>query len=154
MTHRDGLVLQFELNSRPDELAGVRQKLRDYIGGFGWPDEPIGEIELAVDEALANIIRHGYRDQPDARIEIECEPCAQAGDGIEIRIRDYCPQVDLGKISGRSLDEVRPGGLGVHLIRAMMESVDYRHAAGGGVLLVMRKSKNHRARHEPAAGDE
>jgi anti-sigma regulatory factor (Ser/Thr protein kinase) len=154
MTDRDGLVLQFELKSHPDELAGVRQKLRDYIGALGWPDEPIGEIELAVDEALSNIIRHGYRDTSDAWIEIECEPCEQAAEGVEIRIRDYCPHVDLGKISGRSLDEVRPGGLGVHLIRAMMESVEYQHAAGGGVLLIMRKSKQHRARYEPSAGDD
>jgi anti-sigma regulatory factor (Ser/Thr protein kinase) len=142
------------LASDPSVLQTLRDKLRAEVADRGWSDAQIGEIELALDEAVSNIIRHGYQGAKQSPIEVEAEACRVAGhDGIEIRIRDYCENVDLNRICGRELDDVKPGGLGVHLIHAMMETVDYQHAEGGGVLLTMRKSKRHHARAKPADGD-
>jgi serine/threonine-protein kinase RsbW len=62
--------------------------------------------------------------------------------------------VDPAEICGRDLDDVRPGGLGVHLIRAMMSTADYSRAPGGGMLLVMRKYKSHTACGEKAPGQK
>ena len=91
-------------------------------------------IELRAE--LLHAVRHDRRQR--VAFPMHGEP-----PGIEIRIRDYGQQVDLAKIAGRDLGDIRPGGLGVHLIRAMMSSADYFHAPGGGLLLIMRKSLNH-----------
>ena len=62
-------------------------------------------------------------------------------EGVEVRLRDFGKACDPALICGRPLEDVRPGGLGVHIIRAMMNSVQYSPAEGGGTLLVMRKYK-------------
>jgi anti-sigma regulatory factor (Ser/Thr protein kinase) len=56
-------------------------------------------------------------------------------------VRDYGRAVDPATIRGRDLSEVRPGGLGVHIIRSIMDEVCYEPAAGGGTRLNMLKWK-------------
>ena len=135
-------MIDLELPSDSSVLPGVRERLRAWTLQRGWSEHQIGEIVLAVDEAFSNVIRHGYKGRADGSVQLTvCETTEP--DGIEIRIRDFCSCVDLENICGRDLDDVRPGGLGVHLIQAMMETAEYSLAEGGGVLLVMRKSKTH-----------
>lgn len=145
-------MLDLCLSSDAAILPQVRDQVRDWAAAEGWTEHQIGEITLAVDEALSNVIRHGYQNQPGGDIFLTCAMIDDAPDGrgLRIQIRDRCKDVDLDKICGRSLDEVRPGGLGVHLIHAMMEDVDYRHSADGGVQLTMIKSLSHVARDESA----
>jgi anti-sigma regulatory factor (Ser/Thr protein kinase) len=139
--------LELELTSDPPELPRVRVTVRDWSAQQGWSDDQAAEIALAVDEALSNVIRHGYCCAPGQRILLTAQPISVPGEtgGLEIRIRDFGKQADPDQIRGRQLDDIRPGGLGVHIIRAMMSSVEYQPAPGGGMLLVMRKYKDHRA---------
>jgi len=138
--------LELELLSDTALLPGVRKTLRDWSVTHGWTPEQAGEIALAVDEALSNVIRHGYGYDRTQRIVLSVRSICDSvqGEGLEIRIRDFGKQVDPLLICGRDLADVRPGGLGVHIIRAMMSSVEYACAEGGGMLLVMRKFKLHR----------
>ncbi|TWT46072.1 serine-protein kinase RsbW [Phycisphaerae bacterium RAS1] len=140
--------LRVDIRSDPTELQPVREHLRAWLGPNGWNEQQIAEIVLAVDEALTNVIRHGYGGRTDQPIHIECRPIRDAveGPGVEVRIRDFGRQVDLSKIAGRRLEEVRPGGLGVHIIHAMTNSARYSHADGGGMLLVMVKYLTHTAK--------
>ena len=62
---------------------------------------------------------------------------AGGGRGVEIRIRDWGERVHPDKIKSRDLDDVRPGGLGVHIMSNCMDTVDYAHAEGGGTILTM-----------------
>lgn len=140
-------MLELKLVSDPAVLPDVRDQVRDWTSDHGWSEHQIGEITLALDEALSNVIRHGYGGKCDKAIHVtlNASEADDKDDVVEITVRDFCENVDLDAIRGRPLDEVRPGGLGVHLIRAMMEEVEYAHADGGGVLLMMRKSKSHYA---------
>ena len=54
-------------------------------------------------------------------------------------------QVEPAQICGRDLCDVRPGGLGVHIIRAMTSGIEYRKAEGGGMLAILRKHRDHTA---------
>ena len=150
----DSDILELELASDPEELPGVRQALNRWAAAHGWSDDQASEISLAVDEALCNVIRHGYEGQTNNRIKLSASPVhdPKEGDGVELRVRDFGKQVDPADIRGRDLDNVRPGGLGVHLIRAMMNSVEYTPAKGGGMLLVMRKYKGHLAARRKTPG--
>ncbi|MFH1748092.1 MAG: ATP-binding protein [Planctomycetota bacterium] len=138
-------VLNWEIRSDPCELPAVRERFAAWAIGHGWSKEQSAEIALAVDEALSNVIRHSYDCETTHTIQIALETIESSdhGPGLEIRLRDFGQQVDPANIKGRALDDVRPGGLGVHIIRAMMNSAEYSRASGGGMLLVMRKYKNH-----------
>ena len=53
-------------------------------------------------------------------------------DRIELALRDFGVKCEPGDIKGRNLDDIRPGGLGVHIIRSIMDRVEYdtRHTHG------------------------
>ncbi len=149
-------VLELELQSSPNILPPVRERVRHWALQAGWTAEQTSEITLAVDEALTNVIRHGYCCESTHPICFQMRTIEDPveGPGIEVRIRDYGRQVDPAEICGRDLDDVRPGGLGVHLIRAMMSSAEYSKAEGGGMLLVMRKYRPHTTRRQPPSGQD
>lgn len=136
--------LELELISDAGQLSRVRGTLRDWCLAHGWPEPVIADMVLALDEALTNVIRHGYDGAGDKRILIRVREVRDpgAGEGIEIEVRDFGKQVDLDSIRGRDLNKPRPGGLGVHIIHAMMDLAEYTHADGGGMRLVMRKYKS------------
>ncbi|RMF78463.1 MAG: ATP-binding protein [Planctomycetota bacterium] len=119
----------------------MRDRLREWLAGIGWAKHDVADVVLAVDEALTNVIRHGYQEQPDQDIHLTARTLDDAtlGSGVEIVIRDFGRQVPLEKICGRDLDDLRPGGLGVHIIRNVMDYAEYSHAEGGGMRLCMRK---------------
>lgn len=112
----------------------------------GFDDHSCGHISLAMDEALANVMRHGYKGQRDGRIWISLWT-HENPEALEIVIEDLGASVDPAKIRGRDLDDVRPGGLGVHFIRHTMDECMWEQRPGGGMRLRMLK-------RVPAAAEE
>ncbi len=144
--------VRIEVVSQPRYLAGVRDLVRAVAGRLGFNPAICGRIALAVDEALCNIINHGYDKRPDGRIWISiwptCEPKPEHQVGIRIIIEDSAKQVEPETIKSRDLGDIRPGGLGVHIIREVMDVAIYQKRTGGGMRLVMEKrldneSENH-----------
>ncbi len=140
-----GAELHLRISSDPADLPPLRAQVRDWLQAHRWSDVQAGELVLALDEAVSNVIRHGYGNQGGMPIEVCLLPAVDADgeEGLEVQIRDFGQQVDPAQIRGRDLDDIRPGGLGVHIIRAMMNSLEYRPAPGGGMLAIMRKSRGH-----------
>ncbi|HVZ94416.1 MAG TPA: ATP-binding protein [Phycisphaerales bacterium] len=130
-------------------LSGARELVSAVAKRFGFAEEISGKIALAVDEALCNVIRHGYDRRPDGPIWLSIWPegvngsADAAGDkptGIRIVIEDEAQQVDPDKIKGRELEDVRPGGLGVFIMRQVMNSVKFEKRPDKGMRLEMVKS--------------
>lgn len=133
--------LHIDVASDPCQLAEVRHAIEHWAESRGWQEDEIAHLALAVDEALTNVIRHGYGGCAQNRILVDVREVSdpQRGAGVEIEVRDFGKQVDPERIAGRDLDDVRPGGLGVHIIRSVMDSVTYARAEDCGMRLVMRK---------------
>jgi anti-sigma regulatory factor (Ser/Thr protein kinase) len=93
----------------------------------GFSEEDTQFIILAVDEACANVIRHAYQGRTDGEITISCRDSA---DGIEFLLTDQGAACDPACFPKRSFDEVRPGGLGLPLIQAVMDRVEFRRVNG------------------------
>lgn len=126
--------------SAPAQLAVVRAAVEKACEGIGFDGREIGRIVLSVDEALANIIRHAYDCADDQPIEAELTVLGDGGaEGVRICLRDYGRTADPSTIKPRELDDIRPGGLGVHIMNECMDSVTYEHPEGGGTLLTMIK---------------
>jgi len=134
--------LRLELISDPTYLCGARELVASVSRRLGFEDMDCSKIALAVDEALCNIIRHGYDRAMDKPIWISVWPIpgdAHSAGGIRILIEDEASQVDPLKMKSRDLDDVRPGGLGVHIIREVMDEAVYEQRAPKGMCLTMVK---------------
>jgi anti-sigma regulatory factor (Ser/Thr protein kinase) len=133
--------ISMQISSQPRYLGVVRAAVETAAKKMGLSDDEAAKITLAVDEAIANVIRHGYGGQTDQPIWLKMSPKSRDGrDGIEIVVEDRCLGVDLSRIKSRSLDEIRPGGLGVHIITGVMDEVEYQSRDDGeGVRLRMVK---------------
>jgi len=128
----DGFLLKLELRSDPQLLCVVRGALERLTEVFGFSPPDRRSVTRAVDEALTNIMRHCYNGRTDQPIEMLCTRVRPRGsgraDGLEILLCDHGPAVDPAKLRGRRLDEIKPGGLGLHFIRQSMDVVEYRRA--------------------------
>jgi len=135
--------VRFTIKSLPEELGQVRSRVRACVESVGFLNVDAAKIVLAVDEAIANVIHHGYGGECDEPIDIAIKQVTfEDRPAIQIVIRDFGKQVEPAMICGRSLDRVRPGGLGVHIIQSVMDQVIYAPARDGGMRMTMRKKKN------------
>ncbi len=128
-----------EMTSDPRYLSAVRALVGQFAARCGFNEHQCGQIALAVDEAICNIINHGYQRREDGRIWIHLWPL-QEPRGVKIVLEDEARQVDLETIRSRDLDDIRPGGLGVHIIREIMDEVEYAHREVRGMRLTMAKT--------------
>ena len=126
-------LLKLELRSHPTLLCVIRGALEPLMDMLGFSAEQTRAIIRAVDEAVANIMRHSYHGRLDQPIEVYCNRLqrrtnGETEKGVEILLFDCGPAVDTTKLPARSLDAIRPGGLGLHIIRGSMDSVQYKRA--------------------------
>lgn len=77
---------------------------------------------LGVDEACTNIIRYAYRLRDDQLIALSMEGLRKC---VRMRLRDYGEQIRPHKIEGRFHNMIKPGGLGLYLIRNAFDEIDY-----------------------------
>ena len=128
--------------SDPIYLCVVRATICSALERLGLDECECGKVMLAVDEAITNVIRHGYKGEHDKPIWVRFNPTKENGTatGFTIIIDDLAPQVEPEVIRGRDLDDVRPGGLGVHIIRQVMDDVEYTKRPEGGMRLFMTKT--------------
>lgn len=102
-------------------LAGVRSRLRGFLSAVEMDEFEAGRIVLAIDEACTNIIRHAHGGEAKpVRLAME-----RRADRLVFVLIDQGGPCDPELIRGRVLREVRPGGLGVHIIREVFDLVDY-----------------------------
>jgi len=131
-----------QIRSDPSKLAEVRPRVSEVAESAWFDEKEVSEIILAVDEALANVIRHGYGGPCEKPIDIlVARSASDLQEALTVSIRDYGKQFDPGSICGRPLDEVRRGGLGLHIMKAVMDEVNYAPADGGGMVLNMTKTR-------------
>lgn len=139
--------MRVEMLSQPRFLSGARDLVSAVSKRCGFDDAACGQMALAVDEALCNVIRHGYDRRPDGKIWISLWPIEESGKeptGIKIVIEDEARQVEPEKIKSRDLDDIRPGGLGVHIIQQIMSRSYFEKREKVGMRLVMLKMHNNR----------
>lgn len=122
--HDEPMIVR--ITSETANLAQVRSAVQLAAQQCGFVPRDIESIVLAIDEALTNVIRHGYQGEPGQPIEVIIEPVRKANaSGLQTTICDCGRQVPTEQIIGRNLDDIRPGGLGTHIIQTVMDVVEY-----------------------------
>lgn len=130
--------IQVQLLSRPELLSPVRSMVNALAQQAGLDDISACHLVLAMDEALTNVIRHGYGGSPDGRIWIRVAQLPD-GPGLRVEILDRARTVDPDQLRSRDLDEIRPGGLGMHLIRSLVDRFEHAARSEGGMRMVLEK---------------
>jgi anti-sigma regulatory factor (Ser/Thr protein kinase) len=136
-------LLRLHLESNPESLCLVRATLQRAAEILEFRDEETRAIVRSVDEALANVIRHAYKGQKGKPIVVSCSrvrKSEQPGEpvGLEIVLEDSGEAPDPGKLKSRSLQEIRPGGLGLHFINQSMDVVEFSRKEGQNVLRLVK----------------
>ena len=146
--------ISLRLRSDPRYLALIRSLVRGVGALAGFDDSGSNALALAVDESCTNIIRHAYGGRTDGKIELSflIQPDANGARVLVIRLRDYgTPAPAQCSAALAPKDPLKPGGLGLHLIRCIMDSVEFDHTPARGNLLQMSIACPTPKAHEPAA---
>lgn len=123
-------------------LAQVRDLITRSVSEGGFPAHFLNRLQIAVDEAITNIIEHGYADQPrgSATIDLHVDVTPER---FRIEIVDQGVTFDPNKMTDVDIQahvaNGRAGGLGVFLMRKIMDQVDYHYKAGTKNQLVLVK---------------
>jgi anti-sigma regulatory factor (Ser/Thr protein kinase) len=137
--HNGSEYVTLSVPSDPRYLRIVRDFLASLLNDLGFDARDRMSIVLAVNEAYANVIQHCYRGDTTQRVDLTLLITPQM---ITIEMRDYGGKIDLTCIEPRNLDEVRPGGIGTHLMRAIMDEVTYDVSSVTGTVLRMSKRRS------------
>jgi serine/threonine-protein kinase RsbW len=127
------------IGSESSEIPAVSAWLERILQEYGFSDEAILDTQLATEEAIANVITHGY-GKPGEEIIISC---TVSRDRVEVQIADSAPRFDPLAVPEPDLDgtleDRSVGGLGVFLIRQVMDEISYRYENGKNILVLVKK---------------
>ncbi|CRX37829.1 putative sigma regulatory factor-histidine kinase [Estrella lausannensis] len=137
-----------------EKLYEMLEYIRFYAIEAGFESNTIKNIELVAEEALVNVIIHGYKDTADGNVQIAVENLADPG--IRIIIKDqgkpfnphtYIVKDDVLIPKNLADDNSGVGGWGLFLIYKMMDSVEYKREGQDNVLILAKTVSS--ARSEP-----
>ena len=119
------------IESKTERLVVVREFVSHAAREFGFGDEEVSKIALAVDEACTNVIKHAYKFDPGKKITVVVKPNKGS---FEISITDNGKRFNPDKLQAPDMKEYlshyRKGGLGVYLMKSLMDEVEYSVTPG------------------------
>ncbi len=153
-TTRDGDKLRIRAPGNGRALAHIRGLVADLAAQIGFDDDTVYEIQMAVDEACANVVQHAYNPrhhhewiwqnrEPEIRMEIVSDP-----ERLAITINDHGRQFDFSRYQPVNIsDRIRamiPNGYGIAIMHALMNDVQYTSnpETGNTLRLVKLLKKN------------
>jgi sigma-B regulation protein RsbU (phosphoserine phosphatase) len=144
--HDDASLLLLDWRGKPPPTsldlvccAETMSHGRDFIEGWatyaGFDDVAVGQIILACDEAATNVFRHAYGSHPGPlTFHAEIDEIH-----LTLRMTDKAKPVDPSTLTGRDLEDLRPGGLGTVIIQQVFDEVTYEPLALGTALTLRKK---------------
>ena len=130
----------FELKNDLSELENLCQNCEEIGRSINVSDKSIFEMNLALDELFTNIISYGFNDLREHIIKISI---TVEGDQLEMRIEDdgipFNPLESKTPDFQCGIEDCKIGGLGIHLIKKLMDDLQYQRVADKNILVLKRK---------------
>jgi serine/threonine-protein kinase RsbW len=134
------------------QLRRIREFVTDSASALGAESTSFDDLRLAVDEAVTNIITHGYGGGGDIELELSSE-----GSDLIVRLRDNAPSFDPNLAPEADLrlpgDREKSGGLGVYLMQSVMDEIIHRSIETGNELVMTKRNVIGSARLSAAEKD-
>jgi len=132
--------ITIRLPADPKEIERLNRIVRQFGDLHEVPGRTLYAVNLALDELVTNVILHGYDDRTDQEVKAhltvrEGVITAEVEDGGRAFNPLDAPTPDLNA----ALDERELGGLGIHLVRSLMDRVEYRREGEKNVLTVRKR---------------
>ena len=129
----------FELKSKMSELNSLCQHLEDCGTAMELPQKCLFEINLGLDELFTNIISYGFEDESEHQIKFSL---VKDNETLVVQVEDdgkpFNPLEAASPSVSEDLDEVEIGGLGIHLIKKMMDDIVYQRVEGKNRLVLKK----------------
>jgi anti-sigma regulatory factor (Ser/Thr protein kinase) len=143
-THAKNDQGRLTLSSRLADLALVNPWIEALAAEYAISTDTVYAIELCLEEALSNIVRHGYKGEPDHAIELHFH---RNGDStLKFAIEDCAPHFDQTGPGRRQAvedpDYLLPGGHGMPLMRKFSRSVEWEPLPNGNRLTLTFPSRS------------
>jgi serine/threonine-protein kinase RsbW len=117
---------RLRIPSQTDNLELIRTFVGMVAQKVGFEEQEIGKIELACDEACTNVIKHAYDEKGKNSLDVAIQIDYQK---LTLLVTDHGKGFDPALIKApdmkKYLAELRVGGLGIYLMRTLMDEVDY-----------------------------
>ena len=127
---------------RFESLEKISEFIQKVARSASLNERDVYAVQLAVDEACTNIIEHAYHGEGVGDITCTCDILR---DGIKVVLLDraspFHPEAMSEPVLNVPLEEVKPRGLGIFLMRKMMDDVRFEQSPGGGNRLTMIKHR-------------
>lgn len=125
------------ITSEVERIDEARRWVSERARAAGGADDAIADVELALTEALANVVEHAYEGRAGHEIVVSVE---ESGDGcLLVRVRDWGLPADPASFESRDLDDPGEGGYGIFLMAELMDRVTREPQPDGGTLLTLTK---------------
>jgi anti-sigma regulatory factor (Ser/Thr protein kinase) len=123
-----------------DFLDEIREFVGEKARAAGFNDKEVYAIQLATDEAASNIIEHAYQGEPGGSFNVSCE---FKDHRLVISLLDHGRKFDPSKVAKPDLQadlaERKIGGLGIYLMRKLMDEVRYEASPSGNLLTLVKR---------------
>lgn len=122
--------------SHPKYLSVIRTASIAVCSLHGIPESDSEDIKLAIDEACTNIIKHAYKGDTNKKIIVKYNITKRL---FRVILEDSGIKAHIESMQGRNLDDIRPGGLGIHFIRRVFDSFTFDEKRKKGNRLILTK---------------
>jgi serine/threonine-protein kinase RsbW len=132
---------KYKVGCSIDNLRGVRDFIRTSLNNHGIPELEISEMVLALDEMCSNLMIHAHHCNPDELFELHIN--VENHDPIVFEIIDDGSVFDINQFAEPSINnlihEKRKGGLGIRLVKSIMDKVEYQQLENKNICRLVKK---------------
>ncbi|MBT3254661.1 MAG: SpoIIE family protein phosphatase [Candidatus Marinimicrobia bacterium] len=130
-----------KIQNNLDEILKVQDGISSLLQSRKIPKKTFQNIKIVVDELISNIIKYAYTDEDEHEIEILISlgdnslQLEISDDGIPFDQVQAAPKID----KDQSIDERQIGGLGIHLVKKLVDEMEYQRTAGKNIIRILKK---------------
>jgi anti-sigma regulatory factor (Ser/Thr protein kinase) len=132
-------TITVKINNKRPEIARLSGILEEFMDTNDVPMNVSFAIDLALDELLTNVVSYGFPDGGDHQIEVNVEV---SDEEVAVQIIDdgiaFNPLEKEEADTTLSVDEREIGGLGIHLVKKTMNSIEYQRLEGKNILILKK----------------
>lgn len=131
---------EIKVTNKLENLPAIAKFISDSLHRFGMDDGKIFDMSVAVDEACTNIIQHAYSPEEEGTIVIHCKMLDDKK--CSVSIKDQGKPFDQTRVGSvdttSSLEDRKPGGLGLFFIRELVDEIYYEYKDGYEILTMIK----------------
>ena len=124
--------------SRPGAAAILRHQVMEFLKSSPFSSEELADVELAVGEASSNALKYG---SPKGELDEVTVKCMKNEHTLIVEISDNGGGFDPEAVSPLTPDGLAEGGMGIFLMRALMDTVEFEFRSGTTVRLTKRRRR-------------